>query len=111
MNTRTRHVSPQYHVVFYDDFATVPPLRNGTVPPFWKELVKARTVCVTNEQFDTSATWDMPTSKSQQATPEASEPAQSAAHKGDMSIEVADSAAHKKDNVFHMPQMVDLQSA
>eukprot|EP00957_Ditylum_brightwellii_P108734 8294755-Ditylum_brightwellii.AAC.1 len=36
--------------------------RNGTVPPFWTELVKTGTVCVTNEQFDTSATWDMPTS-------------------------------------------------
>eukprot|EP00957_Ditylum_brightwellii_P174306 13270788-Ditylum_brightwellii.AAC.1 len=27
-----------------------------------------------------------------------------------MSSEVADSAAHEGDNVFHMPQMVDLQS-
>ena len=39
LNPRTGHVSPQYHVIFDDDFTTVPYLRSGKVPPFWKDLV------------------------------------------------------------------------
>eukprot|EP00957_Ditylum_brightwellii_P059806 4540691-Ditylum_brightwellii.AAC.1 len=53
----------------------------------------------------------MPTSEPQQVTSKASEPAQSAAHEGDMSSKVTDSAAHKGEVEFHMPQVADLQSA
>eukprot|EP00957_Ditylum_brightwellii_P198951 15164535-Ditylum_brightwellii.AAC.1 len=52
----------------------------------------------------------MPTSEPQQVTPEASEPAQSAAHEGDMSSEVTGSAAHEGEFELHMLQMVNLQS-
>ena len=33
LNPRTGHISPQYHVVFDDDFTTVPFMSSGTVPP------------------------------------------------------------------------------
>ena len=35
LNPNTGLVSPQYHVVFDDDFTTAPHLRKGTVPPNW----------------------------------------------------------------------------
>ena len=40
-NPRTGHISPQFHVVFDDDFTTVPYLRTSQIPPFWAELVRA----------------------------------------------------------------------
>jgi hypothetical protein len=41
LNPRTRHVLPQFHVVYNDDFTTVPYLRTATVPPHRAELVRA----------------------------------------------------------------------
>ena len=41
LNPRTGHVSPQSHVVYDDDFTTVPYLRTAAVPLHWAELVKA----------------------------------------------------------------------
>jgi hypothetical protein len=40
LNLQTRHVFPQYHVVYNDNFMMVPYLHNATVPPHWVELVK-----------------------------------------------------------------------
>ena len=40
LNPRTGHVSPQFHVVYDDNFTTVPYLRTGTVPPHWADLVR-----------------------------------------------------------------------
>eukprot|EP00957_Ditylum_brightwellii_P023323 1760911-Ditylum_brightwellii.AAC.1 len=53
----------------------------------------------------------MPNSEPWQVTPKALEPAQSAAPKGNVPSEVAGSAIHEGEVKFHMPQMVDLQSA
>jgi hypothetical protein len=39
LNPRTGHVSPQFHVVFDDDFTTVPNLCTAIVPPHWADLV------------------------------------------------------------------------
>jgi hypothetical protein len=41
LNPRTGHLSPQFHVVFNDDFTTVPYLRTSTVPPHWADLVRS----------------------------------------------------------------------
>jgi hypothetical protein len=41
LNPCTGHVSPQFHVVYDDDFTTVPYLWTATVPPHWYELVRA----------------------------------------------------------------------
>jgi hypothetical protein len=39
LNPRTGHISPQFHVVYDDDFTTVQYLCTGTVPPHWAGLV------------------------------------------------------------------------
>ena len=36
LNPRSGHISPQFHVVYDDDFTTVPYLRTGKVPPHWE---------------------------------------------------------------------------
>jgi hypothetical protein len=41
LNPRTEHVSPQFHVVYDDDFMTAPYLCTAAVPPHWAELVEA----------------------------------------------------------------------
>jgi hypothetical protein len=41
LNPRTGHVSPQFHVIYYDDFTTVPYLCTAAVPPHGAELVEA----------------------------------------------------------------------
>jgi hypothetical protein len=41
LNQHTGHVLPQFHVVYDDDFTTVPYLRTATVPPHWAESVRA----------------------------------------------------------------------
>jgi len=40
LNPHTGHVSPQFHVVYDDDFTTVPYLRSAEVPLHWAKLVK-----------------------------------------------------------------------
>ena len=35
LNPRTGHVSPQFHVIYDDDFTTASYLRSGKVPPHW----------------------------------------------------------------------------
>jgi hypothetical protein len=39
LNPRTGHISPQFHVIYIDDFTTVPYLCTATVPPQWDALV------------------------------------------------------------------------
>jgi hypothetical protein len=41
LNLCMGHVLPQFHVVYDDDFTTVPYLRTATVPPHWTKLVCA----------------------------------------------------------------------
>ncbi len=41
LNPRMGHVLPQFHVLYDDDFTTVPYLRTAAVPPHWAELVEA----------------------------------------------------------------------
>jgi hypothetical protein len=41
LNLCTGNVLPQFHVVYDDDFTTVPYLRIATVPPHWTKLVRA----------------------------------------------------------------------
>ena len=40
LNLNTGHVSPKYHVIFDDDFSTVPYLRSKEEPPNWEQLCK-----------------------------------------------------------------------
>ena len=57
LNPKTLHVSPQYHVVFDDEFTTVPFMRNGEIPPQWEDLVKKSSEHATNENFDLASAW------------------------------------------------------
>jgi hypothetical protein len=41
LNPCTEHVLPQFHVVYNDDFTTVPYLTTATVPPHWDKSVRA----------------------------------------------------------------------
>ena len=57
LNPRTLRVSPQYHVVFDDEFTTVPYLRSGTIPPQWTQLCKQSMPFATESDFDLATTW------------------------------------------------------
>ena len=66
LNPTTLHVSSQYHIVFDDDFSTVPFLASEDVPPNWAELVRVFER-VTAERYDLAELWckfqvDPPTS-------------------------------------------------
>ena len=39
-NHTTGRISPQYHVVFDDEFSNVPYMESGTISPYYKNLVK-----------------------------------------------------------------------
>jgi hypothetical protein len=56
LNPRTGHVSPQFHVVFDDEFTTVPYLCTSMVPPHWADLVRSSaTIQMYTEKQD--GTW------------------------------------------------------
>ena len=57
LNPHTLHVSPQFHVVFDDDFTTVPYLRSGEEPPQWKDLVAKSSEISTDKNFDLASEW------------------------------------------------------
>ncbi|KAL7466170.1 hypothetical protein ACHAXS_006459 [Conticribra weissflogii] len=57
LNPKTGLVSPQFHVVFDDEFTTVPHLRKGTVPDNWAKLVENSSEKSTDEFYDLSRTW------------------------------------------------------
>jgi hypothetical protein len=54
-NPCTGHVSPQFHVIFDDDFTTVPYLCTATIPPYWADLICASSKfhVYTKRQVDT----------------------------------------------------------
>lgn len=57
-NLRTGHVSPQFHVIFGDDFSTVPYLDSTESPPNWHTLTMNSRECVTDEQFRLADNWN-----------------------------------------------------
>jgi len=56
-NPKTGLISPQYHVVFDDEFSTVPYMERGEVPPHWPQLCKYSTELSTDEEFSLSMDW------------------------------------------------------
>jgi hypothetical protein len=58
LNPQTGHVSPQFHLVYNDDFKMVAYLRNATVPPHWAELVKASLMIKLNTEQQVG-TWQI----------------------------------------------------
>ena len=57
LNPRTLHVSPQYHVVFDDNFSTVPYMRTGEIPDHWSKLVEDNSESTTDKQFELANIW------------------------------------------------------
>ena len=56
-NPTTGRVSPQYHVVFDDDFMTVPCMEAGTLPPNWEDLVEHSCETATDEDIKLADSW------------------------------------------------------
>ena len=56
-NPKTGLISPQFHVVFDDEFTTVPYMERGEVPPHWHELFKQSRELSTEEQFKLTMDW------------------------------------------------------
>ena len=57
LKPKTGLVSPQYHVVYDDQFSTVHHIRYLTVPPNWAQLVQNSSELVTTEQYELTKTW------------------------------------------------------
>jgi hypothetical protein len=56
-NPSTGHVCPQYHVVFDDDFTTVPYMEAGTIPPHWSDLVHSASELAIKQALDLAQAW------------------------------------------------------
>ena len=51
LNIITGYVSPQYHVLFDENFSTVYHMSKGTLPGNWKNLVEEHSEFSTQEKF------------------------------------------------------------
>jgi hypothetical protein len=60
LNINTGHISPQYHVVFDDDFGTVKATENA-VPPEWPGLYRSSRYSATDVDFVVDSHWRAPT--------------------------------------------------
>ena len=56
LNPKTMHVSPQYHLIFDDEFTTVPFLASEEVPPNWAKLVE-KSESVSTADYDLAQIW------------------------------------------------------
>ncbi len=56
-NAKTARVSPQYHVIFDEDFSTVPYMVRGEVPPNWDDLCRLSAESATDESVDFVLEW------------------------------------------------------
>lgn len=57
LNPKNGLVSPQFHVIFDDDFSIVPHLRAGTVPENWSDLVQNFLQKSFDGFYDVTKTW------------------------------------------------------
>ena len=57
LKPKTGLVSPQYHVVYDDQFRIVHHMRDLTVPPNWAQLVQHSSELVTTKQYDLTKKW------------------------------------------------------
>ena len=60
INPETGHVSPQFHVVFDDEFYTVPFIREGVITPNWTDLVQRRLHSGAPDYIGLKNTWFTP---------------------------------------------------
>ena len=57
LNPKSGLISPQFHVVFDDDFSTVPSLRAGEMPSNWSQLVENSRTKSVDGFYDVTKTW------------------------------------------------------
>ena len=57
LNPSSGYVSPQYHVIFDDNFTLIPALRMKTVPSNWADLVEKLSESASNINVDLSKVW------------------------------------------------------
>jgi hypothetical protein len=51
-NPSTGHVSPQYHIIFDNNFTMVPYMEAGTIPPNWPDLVHSSSELASKQAFN-----------------------------------------------------------
>jgi hypothetical protein len=56
-NPSTGHNSPQYHVVFDDDFTRVPYMEAGTISPHWSDLLQSSSELASKQAFNLPQAW------------------------------------------------------
>jgi hypothetical protein len=56
-NPSTGQVSLQYHVVFDDDFTTVPCMEAETIPPHWSDLLQSSSELASKQAFNLAQAW------------------------------------------------------
>jgi hypothetical protein len=56
-NPSTGHVSPQYHVVFDNDFTTVPYMEAEMIPPHWSDLVHYSSELASKQDSNLAQAW------------------------------------------------------
>jgi hypothetical protein len=56
-NPSTGHVSPQYHVVFEDDFTMVPYMEARMIPPHWSDLLQTSSEMSSKQAFQLAQAW------------------------------------------------------
>eukprot|EP00957_Ditylum_brightwellii_P172067 13099401-Ditylum_brightwellii.AAC.1 len=57
IDLQTAHVSPQYHIVFDDEFSTVPYLQSQETPYDWADFDAKHTEKATDQAFNLAFTW------------------------------------------------------
>ena len=57
---RTGQISPQFHVVFDDEFSILTFMKEGTIPPNWTDLVQCISQIGSQENIDLKNTWFNP---------------------------------------------------
>ena len=60
INPETGYVSPQFHVVFDDEFSTAPFMREGTIPPNWIYIVQRISKICSLDIIGLKETWFTP---------------------------------------------------
>jgi hypothetical protein len=56
-NPSTGHVSPQYHVVFDNDFTTITYMEAGTIPPQRSDLLHSSSKLASKQAFNLAQAW------------------------------------------------------
>ena len=57
LNPKSLRVSPQFHLIFDDEFSTVPFMTAGTIPLHWEQLVAKSAEYASDEDFNLATSW------------------------------------------------------